>query len=292
MPRRVSSSQLRSKLRQAQAKNRQAVSKWNSQVRSYNNAVRRRNTEITQSVNAYNRQVRAFNARNRVVRTNLDHLLHNLSTRTETARQRSLYSSVAELYGAYQRLDTSVTNPLLANLAERDTSNSIHVLNTLIGDNSNQTSVITETTNARISANLAKLSPDLGDRWLGAIYALNPDNPDAARHFCTSSREIIANIIDGQAPDDEVRAMIPDCEITPQGSPTRRSKIEYCLIRRGNVTASLEGFIDANIRDLTVLFRDLNAGSHGPAGKFSPSQLAAIKTRVEDAIGFVCEIVS
>ena len=38
---------------------------------------------------------------------------------------------------------------------------------------------------------LFKVSDDLGNRWKGAVFALNPNNPDAARHFCTSAREII-----------------------------------------------------------------------------------------------------
>ena len=55
---------------------------------------------------------------------------------------------------------------------------------------------------------------------------------------------------------------------------------------------AIEDFGEANIKDLSALFKDLNTGTHGPAGRFSLPQLTAIKTRVEDAIEFVCEIAS
>ena len=73
--------------------------------------------------------------------------------------------------------------------------------------------------------------------------------------------------------------------------PTRRAKIHYCLDRRGLGNEALEDFTEANIKNLSVLFKDLNSGAHGPAGRFSLPQLIAIKTRVEDAIEFICEIV-
>ena len=54
----------------------------------------------------------------------------------------------------------------------------------------------------------------------------------------------------------------------------------------------LESFVEANIKDLTILFNDLNSGAHGSAGKFTLEQLATIKSRVEDGIDFIREIVS
>ena len=130
------------------------------------------------------------------------------------------------------------------------------------------------------------------DRWSGAIFALNPRNPDSARHFCTSAREILADILNTEAPDAEVLSWFPDCDVTEQGTPTRRAKIHYCLDRSGLNDGALEDFIEVNINDLSVLFKDLNTGAHGPAGRFSLPQLTAIKTRVEDSIDFICEIVT
>ena len=66
----------------------------------------------------------------------------------------------------------------------------------------------------------------------------------------------------------------------------------FGLDRNGLSNVFLESFVDTNIKDLTILFQDLNSGAHGSAGKFTLEQLRVIKTRVEDAIDFVCEVAS
>ena len=290
MPRRLSSSQIRSKLRQAPTKQRQAIHNWNSAVRTYNNKVRHYNSERRRAIDAYNRKVRSYNA---CVRTNRSRLLaavQSLSAQTITVRYSSFHTSAATLYSTYERLDNSDADPFLTALAERDTANSVTLLNTLLGDSSHVQVGDGELTSTKLSASLNRYSIDMQDRWSGAIFALNPRNPDAARHFCTSAREILADILNIEAPDEEVLSRLPDCQVTQQGTPTRRAKIHYCLNRNGMANGPLEDFIDANINDLLILFHDLNTGTHGPAGKFSLPQLTAIKTRVEDSIEFMCEI--
>ena len=79
---------------------------------------------------------------------------------------------------------------------------------------------------------------------------------------------------------------------TDRGIPTRPAKIHYCLNRNGLANVLLEGFIEANIKDLATLFGELNSGTHGAAGKFSLQQLAGIKNRAEDSIAFICQIVA
>ena len=292
MPRRMSSSQIRSKLRQAQTKQRQAFQKLNNAVRTRNNKVRQYNSERRRAIDAYKREVRSYNARVRANRSRLRSALLSLSTRTITARYTSSHTSVEALYSAYERLDNSDADPFLSDLAERDTANSMSVLNTLLGDNSQAQVGDGELTSTKLSESLSRYSMDMQDRWSGAIFALNPGNPDAARHFCTSAREILADILNAEAPNTEVLSWFPGCQVTEQGTPTRRAKIHYCLDRSGLNNRSLEDFIDVNINNLSVLFKDLNAGAHGPAGKFSLPQLTAIKTRVEDSIDFLCEIVT
>ena len=292
MPRRLNSSQIRSKLRQAQTKQRQAIQKLNSAVRTHNNKVRQYNSERRRAIDAYNREVRSYNARVRANRSRLRSALQSLSTRTFTVRYTSSHTSVAALHSAYERLDNSDANPFLSDLAERDTANSVTVLNTLLGDNSHVQVGDGELTSTKLSESLSRYSTDMQDRWSGAIFALNPRNSDAARHFCTSAREILADILNSEAPDSDVLSRFPDCQVTQQGAPIRRAKIHYCLDRGGLTNGALEDFIDVNINDLSVLFKDLNTGAHGPAGRFSLPQLTAIKTRVEDAIDFICEIVT
>ena len=189
-------------------------------------------------------------------------------------------------------MDIAGADPFLSDLAEQEATNSVTVLNDLLDDDTaNSQADDDELKNSLIANELAHISPDLDNRWHGAIYALNPENPDAARHFCTSTREIITEILDTKAPDEDVFARFPDCPTTDKGTPTRRAKIHYCLDRNDSVNDELENFIDANIDNVVLLFNELNSGTHGPAGKYSLQQLVSIKIRVEDAIRFMCEIV-
>ncbi len=284
MARRVTPSQYRSMLRQAQAKQRQNVQKLNNEIRQYN-------TKRKQAIDAYNRDVRTHNARVRANRTRLQSALQRFAQQTNTVRYTALSKSVSTLSTAYKRLDTAGANPFLSDLAEQEATNGVTVLNDLLDDTADSQVSDDDLKNTLIADGLAHISPDLDRRWHGAIYALNPENPDAARHFCISTREIITEILDTKAPDDDVFARFPNCQTTDKGTPTRRAKIHYCLDRNDSANNELEDFINANIDNVVILFKELNSGAHGPAGIFSPQQLASIKTRVEDAIRFMCEIV-
>ena len=285
MPRRVSPSQLRTKIRQTQAKQRQAV-------QQYNNEVRRFNTEQKRRIDAYNRAVRSYNSRLRSNRNRLQSALQRLSRQSVTVRFTSLHQSSLSLSTAYERLDNGGADPYLSDLAERETANSVAVVNALLADEEEPQANVDDLSTSRITDSLSSFSEDLAMRWSGAIFALNPANPDAARHFCTSSREIIAEILNTEARDEDVLDRFPNCELTELRTPTRRAKVQYCLDRGGLSNLLLESFVDTNIKDLTILFQDLNSGAHGSAGKFTLEQLRAIKTRVEDAIDFICAVVS
>ena len=303
MPRRVSTSQLRSRLRQVEAKRRQAVQRHNNEVRrynserkrqidAYNRAVRSYNSERKRRVDTYNRAVRSYNNRLRSNHHRLQSALQRLARQPATVQFASLRQSSLSLSTAYQQLDSGSADPFLSDLAERETANSVSVINVLLGDDEHTQDNVDDLATSGIIDSLSNFSEDLAMRWSGAIFALNPANPDAARHFCTSAREIIAGILDMEAPNEDVLAEFPDCQVTERGTPTRRAKVHYCLDRSGLANVFLEGFVEANIKDLSTLFSDLNSGAHGSAGKFTLEQLATVKSRVEDAIDFICEIVS
>ena len=278
--------------RQAQSKQRQNVQKFNSEIRKHNNAVRHNNSERKRAIDSYNREVRAHNNRLRANQARLKSAQRSLSQQTVTVRYTPLHASVSELSAAYERLDTSDADPVISDLAERDTANSVTVLNSLLENPVDSQVSTADLATAKTAELLAEFSPELGNRWAGAIYALNPNNPDAARHFCSSARELIGDILDSEAPDKDVLTSLPNCDVTDKGTPTRRTKVHYCLARKGMASSAVESYIETDIKDLNDLFKVLNTGTHGPAGKFSLVQLAAIKTRVEDTIEFVCEIVS
>lgn len=84
-----------------------------------------------------------------------------------------------------------------------------------------------------------------------------------------------------------VLAAYPDAPRTPEGWPTRRTRIRYCLARRGRDSESLAEFVDADIQNVVDLFQVFNDGTHGAAGRFDLSELLAVKNRVEQAIRFL-----
>ena len=292
MARRMTPSQVRSQMRQAQSRHSAAVQKINSDIRAYNSKVRRYNAARKRAIDEYNRQVRTFNSRARSNQARIDSTLSRLRSRRTAFQYDRIYQSAVSLSAVYAVLDRSQIDPVIADLAERETANSLSVASILLGEESDPYFAAQSLTETRVTGMLVGFSRELGDRWTGAVFALDSRNPDASRHFCTSAREIIADIINAEAPDEDVLAWFPDAELTPHGTPTRRQKLSYCLARSGRHDSGIEDFWEANIKDLNALFKELNAGAHGPAGRFSLPQLTAIKTRVEDAIGFVCSVVT
>ena len=284
MVRRITPSQFRSKVKQMQSKQRQKINE-------INRAIRKNNTARKQAIDKYNRGVRARNTRVRASRARLRSALKRLSQQTITVRYTTLHKSVYKLSTAYNDLEIAGANPLISELAEQEAANSVTVLNDLLDDTADSEVSDDELKNTLIANELADISQDLDSRWHGAIYALNPSNPDAARHFCISTREIITEILETKAPNTDVFSRFPDCPTTQEGIPTRSAKIRYCLDLYGRPSDMLENFIDTNIENVLILFKELNSGTHGPSGKFSLKQLISIKTRLEDAILFMCEIV-
>ena len=302
MPRRITHSQIRSRIRQAEANQRRAIDNYNRQVRqhnakvkravdAYNREVRKYNTKRRRAIDTVNRNIREYNNRVRANQTRLRSARTTLVRRQLTSdHYLGVHQSAIELSTAYDLLDNSGADPYLSDLAERETANSLTVANSLAEDVESESFSDDAFNITKITTELSDFSHDLNNRWNGALYALDPRNPEAARHFCTSSREIISSILNTIAPDAEVMAYVPDCPRTERGTPTRRAKIRYCLVRLGVANDDLENFIDTNVRDLNTLFADLNAGAHGPSNKFNSQQLASIKTRVEDSIVFAREL--
>ena len=293
MARRYSASEIRSKLRQAQQKQQQAITKYNDAVRRYNQGVK---TAVSQ----YNQAVRAHNERARANRRRLASELARLKSRPtiNTTSHAVYYTSVRTLQRSYGRLETSADSHQLdarynrlLDLSEREAANSAEVTNRILGDQEAAARSVDTLEGAELLDGLRGISADLDDRWNGAVFSLNPQNPDAARHFCTSAREIFAQILQMKAPDADVIELLPDCDRTPDGRPTRRSKIRYFLTYKDMAAESLEQFVEDDIENIVQLFNVLNKGAHGVAGTFDLSQLGAVRKRVENGIMFLTEII-
>lgn len=294
MPTRMTPSQWKSKVRQAQQKHQQAISKYNREVQSVNNKI---NNKIKRAVSVYNNEVRVHNARVRADRQRLMRELARLSTHDAPTRYSTFRVTVDAVQTAYHRLESQSElggfgeryNEVL-DLSEREAANTAGLMNALLG-NAHQSDDRLDSTESELTPMLQMVSIELGDRWRGALFALSPENPDAARHFCTSSREIIARLIDVMAPDEAISRKFPHCERNQRGTPTRRAKVRYILHLAGISQDELEDFVEADVDNLLGLLELLSKGTHGAAGKFELSQLQAIRQRVEDGIMFLAKLI-
>lgn len=293
MVRRVSLSQLQSELRRIESRRRQQLDRVNQGIRRYNDAVRRRNHEINWAIDQYNSEVRAHNSRVRGNRARLRSELARFQAQLSTPQYGSFRTSTTVLHQAYveletraQRRDLTAREAELLDLSEQEDANSLELANAIIGGTDEP-----EEFESAIGGELSVISSELDDRWKGALFSLNPRNPDAARHFCSSAREIFTQVLDIGAPDSDVIVLLPDCDTTQQGRPTRRSKISYCLATSNTTDEGLAEFVDRDIDNIIELFDVLNQGTHGPAGTFEFSHPTGIKKRVEDGIRFLSRIV-
>ena len=292
MVRRVTPSQFKSMVRQAEQKRRQAIDKYNREVKNYNR-------NLKQAVDTYNREVRTHNTRVRADRQRLRYELTRLANKRVTIPLATFSTSVAAVQTTYERLEHAASgsrydagyNEIL-DLSEREAANTAGLMNSLLDDSDPSNESLTSLPDSPLTPILSAVSADFGDRWRGAIYSLNPLNPDAARHFCSSAREIIAGILDTKAPDDIVAASMPGCERTKQGTPTRRTKIRYFLHKKGMNQEELEDFVEADMNNIVDLFQIFNKGTHGSSSAFTRSQLQAIRKRSEDGIMFLCGLIS
>ena len=286
----MSRSQIQSLIRQAEDRRRRAINDYNSTVRRYNDNVKR-------AVDGYNRVANAHNATVRANRERLARELARLSVPRTTTVYVQYRRSVTSLRQSFARIETAAEaggwspGDDIYDLAAGETANSVSVLNAVTRTTSESTDPtdprLAQLQMSEISADLDSISPDLRRRWDGALYALSPRNPDAARHFCTSSREILSLLVETMAPDDAVIAAGGTNLLTPEGKVSRRARIQYSLAQRGTNDRVLEEFVDADIENVILLFRDFNEGTHGGAGRFDLAELAAIKKRVEDAVHFL-----
>lgn len=284
MPKRISTSQLKSKIRQAEQKQRRAIADFNRSVNEYN-------AEVKKTINAYNRLVREYNSSVRRNRQIIEQEMRKLNTRTTVSTPYTASMHVMQQH--YQRVnvvyregvDITPEEDQILDLIEQEQANSLLTANAIANEDFPEEN----TEDVEIGNKLQVVSEDLNNRWRGAVYALNPSNPDAARHFCTSAREILTEFIELMAPDNLVFKYNPQCEKTDRGNATRREKIKY-MMRETPMDDSVIAFAEADITNILELFHVLSDGTHGAAGKYEYQQLLLVKKRVEQGINFLCEI--
>lgn len=285
-PRRISPSQARAQIRRSQSQLRQAQSKLNTAARQFD-----------RDVNKLEREVRAYDAKRRSNQARLQRELRRLNSSTVTTRVVTYRQSVATVQQSVAVLETSPPawiDAELFDMSEGEAANSAAALNALLeepDDVDPDDAEVAELRATKVTTELSAIEADYDSRWRGALFSLHPDNPDAARHFCTSARELLDGLLKRFALDSEVLADDPDCPKTDNGSVSRRARVRYILRSKGMSDDTFEGFVDKDIDDVVTLFQEFNDGTHGTAGKFGLKQLAALKVRVEDSLLFVHRII-
>ena len=300
MARKVTPAQYKAALQKAQRDQKRAVD-------AYNREARRHNAGVKKAVNDYNRDVRTYNtkarAHNREVenqRRRLRQEVTRLNARPASKTFVTYRQSTSAFVETYDRADVSLASGKASgadhrflDLVSDEAANSVYLANALDGDGHATDAFTEDELRAPSMANeLQYFGEDLVSRWTGALFALSPQNPDAARHFCTSAREVVTTMLDTSAPDTEVKQNEPDCQLTESGAVTRRSKLTYLLRRHGVTADGVAAAVSEDVDNLLSLFRTFNDGTHGHAGRFDITELSAIRTRVEGAIRFVHTVVS
>ncbi|MBB5829560.1 hypothetical protein [Micromonospora carbonacea] len=265
----------------------QAVTTYNREAAAYNREVKR-------AVDKHNREVPAHNARVRSNRQRLNAESARLNRQRSTTRYVTVQTSAIALHTAYSRVDEqselwNERGQELADLAEAETANSVQVANALLTETvADADEMGGHADHRRVVRVVEGPAQPMG----GRAVRVNPRNPDAARHFCTSAREIIVELINMKATDAAVLLTKPNCERGPDGKGGRTTgKIGYLLDLNGAGYEALDDFMETNVNDVMNLFSRLNKGTHGAAGRLDIPTLRTIKHRVEDSIRFLSTLV-
>ena len=268
------------------------MTKFRSQMNKLQREAKRAERKIKQNINNFNREVREYNSN---VRRNRNKILRELNRIQSTnTLNTEYYTSVQLVHNTYTKVNElynkGIVDDELFNAIENENANSLELGNVVL--NKSEIEDSEESFNElNISDKLIKISPDLNNRWKGALFSLSSDNPEAARHFCTSTREILKVLIDDGIKDKDVINNNPKCEKTKNGTPTRREKIKYAMSKKGISNELIIEFTDNNIENIVSLINELSNGTHGHSNKYSLNQLKLFRKRFEDSINFVCEYV-
>lgn len=274
---RFNKSQFQSRMRQVQRKaERQIRSEIGKATRKFENDVKR-------ELRKYNSTVRH---NQQVINCELNKLNSRTTVKSNyTVSLDTMYQYYAIIRDTYEDCEITPEQDYILDLVEREQANGLVTANAVEHqDFSSESSEDEEMGNK-----LLVVSEDLYNRWKGAVFAMNPNNPDAARHFCTSVREIFTEFIESKAPDADVFTYNPNAERTKQGNATRKEKIKY-MMRDVDVEDCVVDFADADIQNILELFFVFNGATHGEAGKYEFNKLLQVKKRVEQGINFLYEI--
>ncbi len=125
--------------------------------------------------------------------------------------------------------------------------------------------------------------------WQGTRAALTPSNPDRVRHYCTSCRQLLLELLPLAAPDEAVRGWTSDPEHyvnqNPKNRPTWQARILF-LFERADLRQRGQ-FAISDARAAMAVYSRLNKGVHKLEPAFDSRQFTDLQIRGDNLLLFV-----
>ncbi len=137
-------------------------------------------------------------------------------------------------------------------------------------------------TEGKLEEMLRVLDPEFLKMLKGAERALDSNNPDRARHFGTSLRELFNHVLRQLAPAPKVEDWTNDENHYHNGRPTRRARILY--ISRKTKSNSFKDYLHSDVKsvlEFTSLFHGI---THKKISGYSKQQLRGMLTKMRGTL--------
>ncbi|MHB8118516.1 MAG: pPIWI-associating nuclease domain-containing protein [Methanothrix sp.] len=186
--------------------------------------------------------------------------------------------------------------PIASELAARELFTATTLVKSIfVGEELNEydeTEIIKEKisieTNDKLHLLLLKLDPELVNLWLGAKEAISSDNPDNARHFNVSLRELFTHVLHKLAPDKEIKSWSANPDDFKDGRPTRDARLRY-IYREINDDSF--GTLIKKFNSFSLELMDfLNRCTHKPRINMGDMQFRVIMMQIELLISQLIEV--
>ena len=121
------------------------------------------------------------------------------------------------------------------------------------------------------------------------INVSDNQRPDASRHFSSSARELMINLIKTLVPKKDFQLWCEDNNLIKEdGNPTFYGSLQY-ICRKINHDPIKE-FIHLDLRALNKLFKALNSEVHEKKSLLTEIQMSALLSRIGGSILYLIDI--
>lgn len=226
--------------------------------------------------------------------------------RLESQDRNLLQCSIIELTGTYSNYykslegrlaDLAILPPIVFDYPPIELYNATKLITSISKpdihfNKINQLENIDEELSLDIEELLPTLLADLDNKliklWQGAKAALSSKNPDKARHFAISLRELFSHVIHYLSPEDKIKDWNSDPNLFVNGKPTRKTRLLYICRHVNN--GPFEKFVQKDIDALLEFLNLFQKGTHSIDEDYNEEQLSVMLMRMESALRFLLGI--